>query len=166
MDRKQSMAVYNSLYKKEYPLIQDEVCQCCGITSDLQIDHCPAITTAHLYVRNNNIPFIKILLCGECNRIASNRLLPRFTERFFTIKEKLLERYAKDLVNEFRDGIDYSDNYLIEADKKFELMLNRIGFGLLRGNRLANHTYFLKFHGNRLSILGSGLHSSSRQTMM
>ncbi|MCU8106913.1 conjugal transfer protein TraH [Shewanella sp. SM101] len=36
----------------------------------------------------------------------------------------------------------------------------------LRGNRLANHTYCLKFQGNKLSILGSGLHSSSRQTMM
>lgn len=34
------------------------------------------------------------------------------------------------------------------------------------GNRLANHTYCLKFQGNKLSILGSGLHSSSRQTMM
>ena len=33
-------------------------------------------------------------------------------------------------------------------------------------NRLANHTYCLKFQGNKLSILGSGLHSSSRQTMM
>ncbi|MBB1364404.1 hypothetical protein H5125_19870 [Shewanella sp. SR44-4] len=32
--------------------------------------------------------------------------------------------------------------------------------------RLGNYTYFLTFHGNRLSISGAGLHSSSRQTMM
>jgi hypothetical protein len=137
MDRKQSMAVYNSLYTKEYPLIEDEVCQCCGVTSDLQIDHCPAITTAHLYVSNNDIPFIKILLCGECNRIASNRLLPRFTERFFTIKEKLLERHVKDLVNEFRTEMDYSEESLLKADKQFQQMLDRVGFGLLRVDLLS-----------------------------
>ncbi|GGP71080.1 hypothetical protein [Shewanella saliphila] len=29
----------------------------------------------------------------------------------------------------------------------------------LPGKRLGNHTYFLKFHGNRLSISGAGWHS-------
>ncbi len=32
--------------------------------------------------------------------------------------------------------------------------------------RLANYTYVLKFQGNKLSISGSGWHSSSRQAQM
>jgi len=37
--------------------------------------------------------------------------------------------------------------------------------GMIDRKRLANHTYNLIFHGNKLSISGSGLHSSSRQAL-
>lgn len=38
--------------------------------------------------------------------------------------------------------------------------------GIIEGERLANYTYVLKFQGNKLSISGSGWHSSSRQAQM
>ena len=37
---------------------------------------------------------------------------------------------------------------------------------LVKRERLANYTYVLKFQGNKLSISGSGWHSSSRQAQM
>ena len=39
-------------------------------------------------------------------------------------------------------------------------------FWLYKRERLANYTYVLKFQGNKLSISGSGWHSSSRQAQM
>ena len=37
---------------------------------------------------------------------------------------------------------------------------------LMQSKRLTNHTYFLKFHGNRLSISGAAWHNSSRQAQI
>jgi len=108
VDRKQSMAIYNQLYDKSYPVYEGEVCQYCGRDIDLSLDHVPAITTAHLYARNPDVKFILVWSCMECNQFLSNKLLPLFRERFFRIKEMLLKRYKTDILNEFRNGIDWS----------------------------------------------------------
>lgn len=132
MERKQSHAIYHQLYSKCYPVMDAEVCQYCGTDIDLSVDHVPALTTAQLYASRKDIDFILIVSCMECNQLLSNDLLPLFNDRFFTLKERLLKRYKKDLLNEFRNGFNWSEEYLREADTKFNRMLDRIGFGMVR----------------------------------
>ncbi|MDN3385151.1 hypothetical protein QL995_21230 [Pseudoalteromonas sp. APC 3358] len=48
----------------------------------------------------------------------------------------------------------------------FSIFIKKVNFRQVLGERLANYTYVLKFQGNKLSISGSGWHSSSRQAQM
>jgi len=136
MDRKQAHAIYHQLYTKKYPVIEADICQYCGTDVDLSVDHVPALTTAQLYSTRKDIDFILVVSCMECNSILSNDLLPLFNDRFFTVKERLLRRYKKDLIHEFRNGFNWDPVYLAEADQKFNNMLDRIGFGLVRFDEL------------------------------
>lgn len=136
MNRKQAHAIYHQLYTKKYPVIEAEICQYCGTDLDLSIDHVPAITTAQLYSTRRDIDFILVVSCMECNLLLTNDLLPLFNDRFFTLKERLLIRYKKELLNEFRNGLNWDAAYLEEADRKFINMLDRIGFGLVRFEEL------------------------------
>lgn len=138
MKRKQAMQIYGHLYKKNYPVMKDEVCQCCGVSTDLEWDHCPAITTAQLFARNDNIRFILVLLCKECNQSLSDKLLPDFPSRFYFCKEALLERYKGDLVSECRDNMTNTLESLKLADAKFTRLLDRIGFGLVKIDQLSD----------------------------
>ncbi len=54
---------------------------------------------------------------------------------------------------------------LIIILKKYIIQLKIITL-IFNRERLANYTYVLKFQGNKLSISGSGWHSSSRQAQM
>ena len=54
---------------------------------------------------------------------------------------------------------------LIELKNKPEESCSSVN-ALIDRERLANYTYVLKFQGNKLSISGSGWHSSSRQAQM
>ena len=54
---------------------------------------------------------------------------------------------------------------VFSADDRFK-RIKEINVELLDRERLANYTYVLKFQGNKLSISGSGWHSSSRQAQM
>lgn len=132
MNRKQAHAIYHQLYTKKYPVMETEVCQYCGTDVDLSIDHVPALTTAQLYATRRDIDFILVVSCMECNQLLTNDLLPLFNDRFFTLKERLLVRHKKELLNEFRNGLNWDAVYLEEADRKFTHMLDRIGFGLVR----------------------------------
>ncbi|MEF1338511.1 hypothetical protein REH81_17275, partial [Vibrio rotiferianus] len=124
MNRKQAHAIYHQLYTKKYPVIEAEICQYCGTDLDLSIDHVPAITTAQLYSTRRDIDFILVVSCMECNLLLTNDLLPLFNDRFFTLKERLLIRYKKELLNEFRNGLNWDAAYLEEADRKFINMLD------------------------------------------
>lgn len=136
MNRKQAHAIYHQIYTKKYPVLEAEVCQYCGTDVDLSIDHVPALTTAQLYATRKDIDLILVVSCMECNQLLTNDLLPLFNDRFFTLKERLLRRYKKDLINEFRNGFNWDPEYLVEADQKFNNMLDRIGFGLVRFDEL------------------------------
>lgn len=138
MKRKQAMQIYGHLYKKNYPVMKDEVCQCCGVSTDLEWDHCPAITTAQLFARNDNIRFILVLLCKECNQSLSDKLVPDFPSRFYFCKEALLERYKGDLVSECRNNMTNTLESLKLADAKFTRLLDRIGFGLVKIDQLSD----------------------------
>ncbi|WP_048618106.1 hypothetical protein, partial [Vibrio coralliirubri] len=91
-----------------------------------------ALTTAQLYATRRDVDLILVVSCIECNQLLTNDLLPLFNDRFFTLKERLLVTYKKDLLNEFRNGLNWDAVYLEEADRKFTHMLDRIGFGLVR----------------------------------
>jgi chemotaxis signal transduction protein len=105
----------------------------------------------------------------------------------FTTKDGL-NPHVGLLVDKVEDNIDYKKEDIKPLDK-----LTEVGFDLdpqtknmMRGliklsqkhsvlidpsvifkrERLANYTYVLKFQGNKLSISGSGWHSSSRQAQM
>ena len=153
MKRKQSLSTYGHLYKRSYPVMNDERCQCCGEQAGLEWDHCPAITTAQLFVRNDKIRFIKVLLCKECNLILSDQLLPDFPSRFYTVKERLLERHKHDLISECRDNMVTTTESLRLADDKFNKLLHRIGFGLIKVDQLS---------GKHLAILNTETLSGTR----
>ena len=102
MSRKTNLAIYNHLYHKKSPLLEDNVCQYCGTKRDLTIEHIPPISTAHLFVRNNKIKFWKIIACRECNLLISDQLIPTFADRFFQIKDLLIKKYEKHILREFR----------------------------------------------------------------
>lgn len=138
MKRKQSLATYGHLYEKTYPIIEKEMCQYCGYSVGLSSDHVPAITTAQLYVRNPKIKFQLITSCQDCNSRLGAKLLPTFEDRFFYNKEDLLIKNKKKLKVEFRTLLDNSIEYLDSCDQKFNLMLDRIGFGLVKFTELSD----------------------------
>lgn len=138
MKRKQSMTTYGHLYKKTYPVMEADVCQYCGNQSSLEWDHCPAITTAQLFVRSENISFIKTLSCKECNLILSDKLIPDFPSRFYFVKEELLTRYKNDLINECRCSIKTNEETIITFEERFKALLYRIGFGLIKIEELSD----------------------------
>ncbi|USR78201.1 hypothetical protein NGM67_10620 [Photobacterium damselae] len=138
MNRKQALQIFGHLYKKAYPMIKEERCQYCGYGINLSDDHIPAITTAHLYVRNPQAKFLLIKCCQSCNSSLSNRLIPTFEERFFFIKDNLLIKNKKKLKNEYRTSINSSADYFEQCDIDFNIMLDRIAFGLLKFSELSN----------------------------
>ncbi len=138
MKRKQSMATYGHLYKLSYPVMEADVCQYCGNQNCLEWDHCPAITTAQLFVRSENIGFIKVLSCKECNLILSDKLIPDFPSRFYFVKEELLTRYKSDLINECRSSIYTNSETFKTFEEKFKALLYRIGFGLIKIEELSD----------------------------
>lgn len=138
MKRKQAISIYHQLYNLKYPLIEQDLCQYCGASTDLSLDHIPAITTAHLYVRNLKVEFILVKSCMECNQLLSNKLLPTFNSRFFQVKDDLIKKNRKNLINQFRNGMNFNASYLENADRDFFRLIDRIGFGLINFNELCD----------------------------
>ncbi|GGY95089.1 hypothetical protein [Shewanella fodinae] len=142
MSRKQAMKQYNQLYKRSWPVSDELICQCCGNSTNLEWDHCPAITTAHLFINNKKIKFILVLLCKECNLLLSNLLIPDFPSRFYYVKDELIKKYEKNLINERGENVsDFIDS---EFDcSAFSCLLGRISFGLLRFDQLSDNSQII-----------------------
>lgn len=143
MNRKQSLAMYNHRYVRIAPSGMTDCCQYCGSIYALTDDHIPAITTAQLFANNPNIKFMLVDACMECNLLLSDKLLPHFSDRFFDVKDTLLNRYKILIKNEFRTGFEKTSEDFDICDIEFYQMLDRIGFGLVKFQDLTDQDFLL-----------------------
>jgi hypothetical protein len=104
--RRQSDNVYHYKYRKVKTYWNE--CIYCGAPAVVW-DHVPPISLAYHYAGNQEIKFLLVPACGECNALLSNHDIPTVDERKNYLLNRITKKYRKILKMP-----DWSDSELEE----------------------------------------------------
>lgn len=97
-NRRKLELLYDNLYSnpKQY-----DVCEYCGIDTDLTIDHVPSLDALNgcslSFFESKNIPVMKVTACAQCNSALTNLAIFTFEQRKDYIAKFLSKKYKKVL---------------------------------------------------------------------
>lgn len=98
-ERQRLLKIHGSKYKvHRHETIYRNVCFYCSEPADT-VDHCPPINAVEEYSKEywkrEQIPFVTVWSCRNCNSVLGSKLLFSLYERTQYIEDKLLNKYDK-----------------------------------------------------------------------